>query len=262
MKDPNPLVSGRGIRRLRRAGISVEIGVLEEQCRDLNRAFSRHIVSHLPYVHVKVARSIDGKIGGGWISSPASRKLVHEWRAGCDAVLVGAGTVRIDDPLLNVRFVRGRSPDVVILDGRLRVSPTSRLFEMRMERQVILCTTRRAVERNGATFAELKALGVRVLIFRTSSRTIPLRAVCRRLYRLGIGSLLVEGGAEVFGRFLSAGLIDRLSMFTAAEVRGRGVHAFGSLGPLLRRRTRALERTSVQSVGRDVLVDFVFSPEG
>ena len=133
MKDPNPRVAGRGIRKLRSAGITVHVGLLGDEAKRLNRAFIRHTTVRRPFVHLKIAQSLDGMIAGPrrdnrWITSSASRALVHRMRSEHDAVLVGAGTIRADNPLLTVRSARGRNPHVVILDGRLNVSPKARIF--------------------------------------------------------------------------------------------------------------------------------------
>jgi riboflavin-specific deaminase-like protein len=187
--------------------------------------------------------------------------MVHKWRAIHDAVVVGAGTIRMDDPRLNVRLATGRNPHVVILDAGLTVAERSRVFRDRVGRRVILCTTRDAASGNRRRVERLRKLGVEVLTFRTSKDMIPLRTVCRRLYAENIGSVLVEGGSRVFRGFVSAGLIDQLSLFTAPFVMGSGIPAFGPEQFQPSRKKRSLERTSVHCLGSDVLLDYFFSPE-
>jgi diaminohydroxyphosphoribosylaminopyrimidine deaminase / 5-amino-6-(5-phosphoribosylamino)uracil reductase len=257
--DPNPLVAGRGIALLRRAGISVRVGLCAEEARSLNRHFLRHISSRMPYVHMKVAQTVDGKIAARghrqiWISSPESRTLVHRWRATHDAVLVGAGTIRADNPRLDVRRVHGRNPDVVILDGNLRVSTLARVFRDTRSRRVFVCTTRTKNPRRVQAIRRMSLSGVVVLELPGAGHRLLLRRVLSELYRHNIGSILVEGGGDVFTQFVEEGLVDELSLFYAPTLLPGGVPAFGSS---TRRggRTRRPGNICVCSVGKDALVN-------
>jgi diaminohydroxyphosphoribosylaminopyrimidine deaminase/5-amino-6-(5-phosphoribosylamino)uracil reductase len=232
MRDPNPLVSGCGVKRLRGAGIEVVEGILKDEARFLNRFFCTHILSARPYVHVKVAESLDGRITGGnsrWITSLPSRRLVHRWRAMHDAVLVGAGTVLADRPSLTVRLVRGRDPHVVVLDGELRLGAEECRFAGRSRRRIILCTSSEAVRRHGARARALARAGVELLAFPSRRGVLDLDLVLAELYNTGIGSILVEGGAGVNARLSEAGLIDEFSSFIAPAIHGRGLGAFESV---------------------------------
>jgi diaminohydroxyphosphoribosylaminopyrimidine deaminase/5-amino-6-(5-phosphoribosylamino)uracil reductase len=188
--DPNPLVDGHGARRLRRAGIDVRSGVLRAACDASNEPWFKFITTGVPWVVLKAAVTLDGKLATRsgnrrWISSQASRRMVHRWRNELDAVLVGAGTVRADDPALTVRGVPGgRNPVRVVLG---KVPRSARLLR-----------------EPGETIIEEG----------------PLRAVLGRLARRGITSLLVEGGAAVHGEFLQAGLWDELRLFVAPKIFG------------------------------------------
>jgi len=231
MKDPNPLVSGRGIRRLRRAGVDVILGVLKEEAVALNRFFVKHIATEMPYVHLKLAQSLDGKIadaGGNsrWISSPESRLLVHQWRAEYDAILVGAGTVQNDNPALTVRTTRGRDPQVVILDRRFDVPTGSRVFSVNRRRRIFLLIGRNAARRQTRKTTTLRNQGIEVVEFPSERGHFSLRRVLRFLYSRGIGSLLVEGGGRVFSNFIQSGLADELSVFVAPRIIGEGVDGF------------------------------------
>ncbi len=261
MTDPNPLVSGRGIKKLRKAGIRVTTGVLEEECVTLNRHFLKNITTGLPYIHLKVAMSIDGKLAGGsrWVSSTQSRIMVHRARAVHDAVLVGAGTVISDDPRLDVRHLDARNPHVVVLDGRLRSAATARVFASLEGRAVILCTTSRAVRENRNKVRQLQQRGVIVLQFETKDNPIPLRRVCRRLLKANIGSILVEGGKQVSGAFHAAGLVDELSAYIAPTVNGGGSGAFQIHREFHRGQRRGeLHAVSAKRVGPDLVISYEY----
>src|SRR4051794_19298489 len=188
--DPNPRVEGHGAARLHRAGIEVQAGLLREECDASNEPWFKYVTTDIPWVVLKAAVTLDGKLAtrGGdskWISGEESRLLVHRWRDQLDAVLVGAGTVRADDPRLTVRGVRGgRNPLRVVLGAIPRRA--------------------RLLREPGET---LSAKG-------------PLRTVLRGLARRGITSVLVEGGARVHGEFLAAGLWDELRLFVAPKIFG------------------------------------------
>ena len=261
MLDPNPAVAGRGVARLRRAGISVSVGVCASEARVLNRHFIRHITTRRPFVHVKVAQTVDGKIGSGgkrqkWITGPLSRKLVHGWRSRCDAVLVGAGTITADDPRLDVRLVRGRNPDVVILDGSLRVPASARVFSDTSSRRVFVCTAEARDARSRRVVQELSLAGAIILSFHAPGGRIPLRRILSELYRHQIGSVLVEGGGEVFSEFLAEGLVDELSLFVAPRVLPRGMPAFSAQGSAAS--SRRVESLDARRIGGDVLVTALF----
>jgi diaminohydroxyphosphoribosylaminopyrimidine deaminase/5-amino-6-(5-phosphoribosylamino)uracil reductase len=231
MKDPNPLVAGRGIRALKRAGIRVTFGVLESEARLLNRVFVKHITRRTPYVHVKVAQSIDGFIAGEraprHLSSPASLRLVHRWRAEHDAVLVGAGTVRADNPRLTVRHVRGHDPHVVVMDGRLSIDEHANVLKREKGRGVFLCVSERAAAVQRQKVERLEARGILVLRFPAPGGVLDLRGVLSALYRFSIGSILVEGGSSIFAQFLESRIADELSIFVTPLILGGGVPTFG-----------------------------------
>src|SRR5690606_20625136 len=133
MEDPNPVVAGRGIARLREGGTAVTVGVLEAACRRLNEAFVHHLATGRPLVTLKIAQTLDGRIAtrsgdSRWVSGEAARARVHRWRAALDGVLVGSGTARADDPALTVRHVAGRQPVRVVLDREASLPPDLQLF--------------------------------------------------------------------------------------------------------------------------------------
>jgi diaminohydroxyphosphoribosylaminopyrimidine deaminase / 5-amino-6-(5-phosphoribosylamino)uracil reductase len=261
MQDPNPLVAGKGITLLRKAGKKVDVGVLAEEAADLNRRFIRAVTHHRPYIHVKVAQTLDGRITLGeakdrWVTGPEARQVVHAMRTDHDAVLVGAGTVLADDPRLTVRGMSGNDPHVVVLDGELRMRASARLIRAVKKRTVFVMTTTRAMREKPARAAELARAGVQVLGVDGKRGRFALTDVLGVLYDEGIGSLLVEGGGDVFGQFASAGVIDELSIFVAPRLAPSGVPAFGSgATPGL---LRAAAYMHTHDMGRDIWIHALF----
>ncbi len=219
--DPNPLVSGAGLRRLRRAGVQVIRAVARDACDALNIAWFRFITSGRPHVTLKAAITADGKLASGsgdsrWITGPLARDRAHVFRAESDAVLVGAGTVSQDDPRLTSRLPGTRSPIRIVLDGRLSTASSQRVYS-RTDPGAILLTASTQVER--ATAFERR--GVEVLGFPARRGRLALRPVLEALAKRGIVSLLVEGGADLHGQFIQSGLWDRLVLFVAPMLLGK-----------------------------------------
>jgi diaminohydroxyphosphoribosylaminopyrimidine deaminase/5-amino-6-(5-phosphoribosylamino)uracil reductase len=261
MQDPNPLVAGRGIKLLRRAGKKVDVGVMGEEAADLNRRFVRAVTHHRPYVHVKIAQTLDGRITLGeakdrWVTGPESRQVVHAMRTDHDAVLVGAGTVTADDPRLTVRGMSGNDPHVVVLDGALSMRASAKLVHAGKRRMVFVITTTRAIREKPARAAELARAGVQVLGVKGKRGRCALSDALAVLYDEGIGSLLVEGGADVFGQFASAGVIDEMSVFVAPRIAPSGVPAFGTASLTGSLREAAYMHT--HDAGRDVWIHALF----
>jgi diaminohydroxyphosphoribosylaminopyrimidine deaminase/5-amino-6-(5-phosphoribosylamino)uracil reductase len=222
MKDPNPLVAGRGFRQLRRAGIRVRTGILEGECRALNEAFVKYITRRLPFVTLKLAATLDGKIAssGGdarWISGSLSRERVHQLRNQMDAVLVGAETVLKDDPQLTCRIPGGRNPWRVILDGRLRMPLSAQLLRLSDREKTIVATSRSAATGKIRT---LRARGVQVWQLPLRKGEIVWRHLLRKLAELGVVSVLVEGGARVAASALRAHAVDKILFFYAPKILG------------------------------------------
>ncbi len=256
MKDPNPLVAGRGFARLRRAGLRVRSGLFEEECRTLNEAFVKFITRRLPFVTLKLAASLDGKIATAtgdahWISGADSRAAVHRMRNHVDAVLVGSGTAIADDPQLTCRIRGGRNPWRVVLDGRLRIRPSARLFDQGDSGKTIVVTSTRAP---AAKVRSLEARGVQVWKFPLRSGEIPWMALLRKLADSGIVSVMIEGGATVAASALRAKIVDKVIFFYAAKILGGdGRVMIDGLG--IRRVDRSLRvrRLSVRKSGTDLM---------
>ena len=212
-KDPNPLVSGKGIRRLRKAGILVKVGLLQREAELLNEKFFKFMKTGLPFVGIKLAQSLDGKIAdvagtSKWITSKTARKEVHRLRSHYDAVLVGANTVLHDNPELTVRFVKGRNPVRVVIDGSLSLPIPQVLFNTTAVPTWLLTSTK-AIHAKIQKVQKLVSKGVRVLPVSSSYR-INEKSILRTLAAEGITSLLLEGGADTVDGFVNRFLADRL----------------------------------------------------
>ncbi len=241
--DPNPRVNGQGIARLKDRGVRVRTGVLEESCRRFNEAFFRFVTTGRPHVTLKVAVSLDGRIAGGqegaprWITGEASRAWVHRQRNGVDAILVGAGTVASDDPLLTTRLPRrgdgstsarsGRTGRRVVLDPSLRTPPTARVIApvAGSPPTTLFAAEDAPPERERAI---VSAGGEVIRVPRAAdaasgSKGLDLGTVLEYLARGGVVSLLVEGGAKIFAAFLRARVVDRVAVFVAGRVLGTGI---------------------------------------
>jgi diaminohydroxyphosphoribosylaminopyrimidine deaminase/5-amino-6-(5-phosphoribosylamino)uracil reductase len=258
MKDPNPLVGGRGLESLKRAGIVAEVGVLEKECRQLNEVFCKYIVKREPFVILKAAATLDGKMAtregeSKWISGEASRRFVHRMRDQVDGVLVGIGTVLKDDPQLTARIPKGRDPYRVVLDSRLRIPEEARVIG-RSPSQVIIATTTLAP---GEKIEKLERRGVRILILDSKQGKVDLNHCLSKLGEMEITSLMVEGGSEVHGAFLDEGLINKILLFFSPKLMGdrEAVGIFGGHKKKTLKETVPLSELKVRKIGEDIVVE-------
>ncbi len=261
MTDPNPEVAGRGIAKLRDAGIEVLAGVMEQECRWLNRYFSRYIVEKTPYVVLKAAQSLDGCIATSsgqsfWITGEESRTLVHRMRAEIDAVLVGANTLRTDDPELTVRMVEGRNPKRIVLAPQLRLPMEARMFRTPLAAETIVVCAAEVASSDAAR--DLQDRGVVVLPMESDGTgVLEPRTVVRMLGERGIASLIVEGGAAVHSAFMRAGCADELRLFYAPMIIGSGLQTFGRLAVPALEQAERFSIMDVERIGSDVLITAV-----
>ncbi len=252
--DPNPLVNGKGVARLRAAGVEVATGVLADACDALNAHWFRYIRDRRPYVTLKAAVTLDGRIAtrtgdARWVTGEEARRWVHRLRDRVDAVLVGAGTARADDPLLTARLPggRGRDPIRVVLDTDLRLPGRLRLLHPRSTAPTIVAHASSRVRRLGPR--------VELLRCRRGRGGVDLRDLLSKLAARGITHLLVEGGARVHARFLEEGLVDRIAVFVAPKLAGSdGVPLAAGRGPARMADALRLEEVQVERMGDDVLV--------
>jgi diaminohydroxyphosphoribosylaminopyrimidine deaminase/5-amino-6-(5-phosphoribosylamino)uracil reductase len=263
MQDPNPLIAGRGFARLRRAGIQVKVGVLEEECEELNRAFCKYITAHKPFTILKAALSLDGKIAARsgdsrWITSEASRDYVHRLRQNLDAVMVGIGTVLQDDPLLTVRIPgvkRPLHPLRVIVDSRLRIPLTSQLVRTAGQYPTLVATTHAASSSKMKRLAEGK---VEVLVIANDARgRVSLKALMEELARRHIVSVLLEGGPTLNASALRERLVDRLLFFFAPKIIGgrEAPGLIGGEGILKIKDATPVKILQIRRIGPDLLVE-------
>lgn len=221
IEDPNPLVSGKGFENLRRAGISAEIGILAAEAARLNEKFIHWHQKKRPFVHLKIASSLDGKIAtrtgdSRWISNEISRKRAHELRHEYDAILIGANTARIDDPVLTDRSGKHRRRRLVrvVLDNNLRLSLSSQIAQTAKEIPTIVFTA----SQNAGKIDELQNKKIEVI--HASEGGNDLQHVLDELAKREIQSVLVEGGASIAGSFIDAKLIDKVTFFLAPLIIG------------------------------------------
>ncbi len=257
MKDPNPLNSGRGAKRLRNAGISVYVGLLEEKARLLNRKYIKFVTEGLPYVTVKLAQSMDGKIAARdgsskWISSAVSRKLVKKMRAGYDAILVGSGTVIKDDPFLLDEKRKGYAVSRVVADTRLRTPFISNIINTARKAPVIIGVTGLAPGEKIKKFSKIK--GVRVLKVKSKNKRVSMKSLLSALARDGMVNILVEGGGELVGSLIDDGLVDEVMFFISPKIIGGGCSSIKGKGAPNIAKALDLRELQIKRSGEDIFV--------
>ena len=258
MADPNPLVAGRGLAQLQAAGVAVDVGLMADEAHELNIGFVSRMTRKRPWVRLKAAASLDGKTAlqngeSQWITGPQARQDGHCWRARACAILSGIGTVRKDDPQLNVRGVdTPRQPLKVIVDSRLELSPAARLLEVG---NVLLVSAGQAVAEVAERAAALRERGAEILDLPDGKGRVDLHALLHELAQRGLNEVHVEAGSRLNGALLAAGLVDEVLLYLAPCLLGdtaRGLFALPALESLAGKHQLAIR--AAERLGDDLRV--------
>ena len=257
--DPNPEVSGKGVAKLRENGIAVRTGVLERECTETNEFFNKHVVSGLPFVILKCASTIDGKIASAtgdskWIGSVEQRKMAHRLRKKVDAVIVGINTVLADDPGLDVRLVGGtvRQPVPVIMDSKLSISPEAKVLSTHPRSIIATTGTAGSVKER-----RLRELGAEIVRLESDATgRVSAADLLRKLGAEGMCGVLVEGGSRVGACFLREGLVDKVVFFYAPRIiGGDGISMVGNLGKQSIEDAISIRNIKVRRFGDEVMIE-------
>jgi diaminohydroxyphosphoribosylaminopyrimidine deaminase / 5-amino-6-(5-phosphoribosylamino)uracil reductase len=254
MQDPNPKVSGRGIQELERAGVEISIGVLEEKAKRLNESYIKYITTKRPFVTLKVAMTLDGKIAtpegqSKWITGKEARCLVHRLRNGTDAVLTAIGTVKADDPELTARIRGGRDPLRVVIDPHLRMPLNARVLKAPPETIIVA-----REKESGDKIKHLENTGVKFIFFKEK---LDLFWLMERLGEMEITSVLVEGGSSLNAHALNEGIVDKVMFFIAPKIIG-GRDSYPPVGGKTFKKLEeaySLRDMRVRRLGDDLLVE-------
>lgn len=216
--DPNPLVAGKGVKILQDAGIEVEVGLCDDEIRELNKVFLKYITTKRPYVIMKTAMTLDGKIAAftgdsRWVTNEESRKMVHQLRSEMAGVIVGIGTVLADDPMLNVRLEGNpHQPIRIVVDSNLRIPRNSKLIRTAKEYRTIVACCHFELK--------LEMTGIELLECQSINNHVDINDLMTKLGSMGIDSLLLEGGGTLNAAFLEAGCVDEVWAFIAPKIIG------------------------------------------
>lgn len=252
MLDPNPLVSGRGISKLRSYGINVKVGILEEEAKKLNEAYIHSIIYKLPFVQLKIATSLNGKIyipalkEDRYITGEKSRKEVHKLRSQVDAILIGKNTAIVDNPLLTTRLIKGRSPARIVIDSKCSLDLSLNLF-VNKDTKTIVATSELADKKAISIFEER---GIDVIVLPQKDKRVDLRELLSKLYQMGINNILVEGGSLIATSFLRMGLANKVILYISPIIAGCGLSFWQVSGDQILR----LQNIEYKRVGDDLRV--------
>lgn len=252
LTDPNKKVKGKGIKQLKKAGIKVETGLLKEKAEKINESFIKFQKTGQPFVTLKAAITLDGKIASKtfeskWISSEESRKKVHEMRSKTDAVLTGENTVLKDNPKLTARIKGGRNPLRVIVTSKKIPSD----YNVFVDSNFLIATTDKKL------FSEKKFQG-KILELKAKNNLVDLKKLLSELGKRNVSSLLVEGGSGIYSSFVKQKLADKLVLFIAPKILGSGIPVFGGLGVKKPEKALELKCVSFSETGKDLLLEGYF----
>ncbi len=267
MKDPTEKVSGKGIERLKKSGIRVFTGLLENEARELNEFWLHYVEFGRPFVTLKIAQTADGYIAAPngdskWISGIESRELVHKWRSIYDGVMIGRNTARLDNPKLTVRLVEGRNPRRIVIDGPFELPRELNILSDENEQKTIVIT-HNADKAAATADPMLKILqsnyfrGETIVVDKHRGHT-DLRQALLKLGDAGITSVLVEGGQSLSSAFIKAGLVDRLLMFISPKLLGGGTKSIIGLGINRMEEIVTFRDYGWKQAGEDILITAEF----
>ena len=256
--DPNPYVNGQGVELLRSHHIQVDTGILQEECSRLNeKYFTFHCIGR-PFIHLKIAQSLDGRIATAkgkskWITNENALKIVHRMRAEYDAILVGINTIQQDNPSLNVRRVTGKNPYRIILDDHLTIPMNANIFNLKDPDKTIIFTFK---PNHDVKFKKLNKMGIQVVsISSNGKKHLDLNIVLAYLTQLKISSVLVEGGGKVFTSFIKNRLFDKISFFIAPMMIGSGIQSIGDLGIDSLEEAFRLQNVKIEIIDQQAVVE-------
>jgi diaminohydroxyphosphoribosylaminopyrimidine deaminase/5-amino-6-(5-phosphoribosylamino)uracil reductase len=261
MQDPNPLVSGNGLKQLQAAGIVTQHGLLEEEAKKLNEVFTKYITSKRPFMVLKTAMSLDGKIATSsgesqWITGEKARRFAHDLRLSYDAVMVGIGTVLKDDPLLTYRgnAENSKQPIRIIADSSGKIPIESKLLKDPQKARTIIAVTKNAI---ASKLKKLTNAGAEVLLVQADGGRVDLDDLCNKLGSMGITSILVEGGGELNASLIAAHLVDKFLIFVAPKIIGgiRAVSLVQGKGIANLRDAYTCGRFKIKRLGNDLLLE-------
>lgn len=259
--DSNPLVSCKGLDYLRTRGIEVKSGILEKECRLLNDVFFHYMETGMPFVTVKFAQTLDGRIAttngrSKWISSETSLKFAHQLRAEHDAVLIGMGTVNQDNPELTCRLVRGRNPLRVVVDSRLTMPLKAKILKNIDAAKTLIATTKTP---GNPRYKKIAATGAEIItIGKDRQGNVDLKKLLLALAVRGISSVLVEGGAGIITAMLKKDLACRLVAIIAPKIIGKGIETVGNLHIRNLAQAKKLYFQKIRKSGPDIIIDSRF----
>ena len=251
MRDPNPLVSGKGISILRKNGVNVRVGVLREKARSLNKVFIKNITKKLPYLSIKLGMTLDGKIAtlsgkSKYITNELSRRYVHRLRAQTDAILTTSETVLRDNPHLGLRVVKGKDPLRVVIDSTLRTDASSLVYR---DKNVLVATTFKSSSSARKSFVRK---GIELLVYQSSS--VPLKKLLQDLYKRNICRVMVEAGSALTTSLLKEGLADSLILFFAPIILGNGIPWVQNLEIYDLNEALRLKNVEYRRLGNDIMI--------
>lgn len=253
LEDPNPLVDG--YKELKFRGLKTRIGILREEAMKLNEFYIKYMKTKMPFVILKLAMSIDGKIATStgdskYITSNEARKYVHQIRNDVDAVMIGINTVIRDNPILDSRLVKGKNPIKVIVDSGLKIPERAKVLDE--PDKVIIATTKKASK---SKIEKLQQKGVRIIVLNSRGGMVDLMDLAKELGKSEIASVMIEGGAELSGSAIREKIVDKLLVFTAPKIIGNGLGPIKNLGIKKVNKAIELKNVSTSKIGRDFLIE-------